>query len=63
MTRKDYELLARVVKRERDSWNENNANLVAIDTCYRFALGLAHELEKDNPEFNRAKFIKACGLV
>ena len=62
MTRKDYELLARVVKRERDSWNENNANPIAIDTCYRFGEGLAYELEKDNPRFDRAKFLKACGL-
>ena len=62
MTRKDYELIARVVKRERDSWNENNANPIAIDTCHRFGEGLAYELENDNPRFDRAKFLKACGL-
>lgn len=48
MTRKDYIIIARAIK---------NAESVA-ELAYR----LADAMQADNPEFNRTKFLKACGL-
>ena len=48
MTKKHFELIARVL-----SENTDHAALVC-----RFA----QELAKENPRFNEKKFIEACGL-
>jgi len=50
MTRKDYELIARVIDRAKF----NNIDQLARD--------LATELEKENPRFDRARFLSACGV-
>lgn len=50
MTKKDYELIARALRREIGS------GYVAI------VESLAHELWLDNERFNKEKFEDACGL-
>lgn len=50
MSRKDYELLARVIA--ADSSVE-----------YSFAWSLAVALKADNPRFDTARFLKACGFL
>ena len=50
MTKKHYELLARVIK--------NNLDKVEIS----YIEALANELLADNPNFNELTFFKACGL-
>ena len=53
MTRKDYQLIADVFKAHQDGGDR--------DIVVRgLALSLAIELQKDNPRFNKAMFIKAC---
>ena len=58
MTKKDYEMLARLL---------NTAMLQAgkKQELVKFALSLTTELERENPAFSREKFAYACtkGLV
>jgi hypothetical protein len=61
MTRKDYQLIAGII---------NNANYTARkfkDTSgegmlEHIANELSDELAKDNPRFDRARFLTACGV-
>lgn len=55
MTRKDYVLIAEAIRRENDApgYAEKNRGVV-----YAIAAALASE----NPRFDRARFLKACGL-
>ncbi len=52
MTRKHYVMLARVI--ERNAANSFDVFMLAHD--------LANELKNDNPRFDRAKFLEACGV-
>ena len=59
VTKKDYELIARVL-------NEMHDNYVGDDwtingTIYLYANNLAIAMSKENPNFDMAKFMKACG--
>lgn len=66
MTRKDYVKLAAavtatkayIVAREPD---EDHANM--IDGASLVAEHLADTLAADNPRFDRARFLKACGVT
>lgn len=61
MTRKDYELIARAIKasmdgaRYRGSDTERNA-------IREVAKNIAGALQADNPRFDWARFLSACGL-
>lgn len=58
MTRKDYELIARTIK---DSLAPNRQPIdMALDRF--FAGRIALELKRDNANFNREKFLRACGV-
>lgn len=52
MSRKDFEMIARVVRYFR------SRNLVVPGLGEAFA----DELEKTNPRFDRQRFLKACGV-
>ena len=53
MTKKDFELIASVIKAHQDGGDK--------DTVVRgLALSLSVEFKKVNPRFNRARFIQAC---
>ena len=75
MTRTNYIAIAAQLRREREAWT--NIGVVPADyqrggnDAYRrgarhavanVALRLAHELEKDNPRFDRPRFLRAAGL-
>ena len=51
MTKKDYVLLANVI-----------ARLTHPLTVGETAVSIADSLAKDNPRFNREKFLQACGV-
>ena len=53
MTRKDFELVARVIK-EQDLCKEDRFDLVS---------DLADEFKEANSRFNPKKFFEACGVV
>lgn len=57
MTRKDYELIAGVFA--------GFAQMVDINETIGadIAEDLADEFEAENPRFNRARFLKACGVI
>lgn len=57
MTRKDYVLLAEAIKAavEATDYPERLGALLAANE-------IAHRLQQDNPRFDRARFLKACGL-
>ena len=53
MTRKDFELIASVIRGHQDGGDE--------DVVLRgLALSLSVEFKKNNPRFNRARFIQSC---
>ena len=57
MTRKDFELIARVISKLHPA--ENHISLELMDLSEAFANALAIT----NPLFNRKKFLKACGVA
>jgi len=55
MTRKDFQLIANILK--------SHADVAASDckgTVRAIALDFAQELQKTNPRFNVQRFVKAC---
>lgn len=59
MTRKDYELIARAIRRSADA-DRSTLRLAAIETV---AVLLAVDLAEGNPRFDRARFLAACGVA
>lgn len=74
MTRKDYELLATVLKRYTDSDNDNWTHLESagleppekdramLQRTRLIVRDISAALANDNPKFNPNTFLKACGL-
>lgn len=61
VTRKDFEAVAKVIKQERDTAihiGDEGARITTVG----IALGLAHVFAEANPRFDRAVFLKTCGL-
>ena len=58
MTRKDYQLIASVIKQTYKNEDQQVAE-VAIQTV---AVSLAAQLKKDNPNCKAALFLQACGV-
>ena len=59
MTRKDYIRFAAMLKQERVF---KGGSLAQDMIMARFTAKIADIFEQDNPRFNRAKFLKACGV-
>lgn len=55
MTRKDYILIADVIKQNHAPHNDS-------ETLWRVACALADVLENDNPRFDHSRFMQACGV-
>ena len=55
MTRKDYELIASILRR---AWNGNACR----DTVAAIARQFALELAVQNERFDEKRFLKACGV-
>ena len=60
MTKKDYELIARVIKQYLD--NGDNDQLDGIGGADKLVRMLTEALQKENTRFDKQKFLKACGL-
>jgi hypothetical protein len=62
MTKKDYELIASILKGAQNyeaTFNDNEKGAKAIEgITHTFATMLAHT----NPRFDRARFLTACGV-
>ena len=55
MTRKDYIMNAKTIKGHTDGKEDH--------VMRGFALSMVIELQKDNPRFDRARFLTACGVA
>ena len=54
MTRKDYVMIAKTIKGHIDGKDDH--------VMRGFALSMVIELQKDNPRFDRGRFLEACGV-
>lgn len=59
MTRKDYQLIAQAINAPFVSDSLDMSDYAERE---RIANRLADSLKADNPRFDRARFLKACGL-
>lgn len=55
MTRKDYVMIADILKGQQKAHND-------LETIEEIAYSFADVLEEDNPRFDRHKFLVACGV-
>lgn len=64
MSRKDYELIAAALREQVDAWPASGGEVVnlVIAVLVNTIESFADALEKDNPRFNRERFLSACGL-
>jgi hypothetical protein len=60
MTRKDYVMIANSIKASRDNWEGFTPE--AQEAIEGLARSLATKLQSDNPRFDRARFLDACGV-
>jgi hypothetical protein len=60
VTRKDYVLIAGAIRRATEL-HRLNRMYGAADAILRAAAEIADDLARDNPNFDRALFMKACG--
>jgi len=59
MTRKDYVMIAEILKFNRRDFNEGEDGLSLLNILsHQFA----NSLQDDNPRFDRARFLTACGV-
>ena len=59
MTRKDFEAIAAILAEQHSHDSNSHDYLVIYDT----ANDLADYLATRNPHFDRARFLRACGLL
>ena len=59
MTKKDYELIARNIAQVQREFRGVEDGINAIRDV---AVFIASDLERDNPRFDRERFLKACGV-
>ena len=57
MTRKDYVAIASCIKFQYDGQTPAGRDALKL-----VARDIADEMARDNPRFDRARFLKACGL-
>ncbi len=65
MTRKDYELIAACIAQARQATEigrNEKARTSGVNAIRLAAIGTASGLLKDNPRFDRERFLQACGF-
>jgi hypothetical protein len=60
MTRKDYVLIAQVIEGAMQNWEGFTPE--AKEAITGLARSLSRKLEDYNPNFDRARFLEACGV-
>lgn len=61
MTKKDYEVLAKVMRDSRVEYSAAPQQTIVTEQWERTLGELVKALQKDNPNFKPNKFRKACG--
>lgn len=62
MTRKDYEMIAKALKTQIEisrTYSEQDGEFAVVN----IAFDLIEDLAKDNPRFDKDRFLKACGVI
>jgi len=59
MTRKDYELIAAAIREEVNLWRDGSESQHMVG---KTAKAISTALAKDNPRFDRDRFLRACGI-
>ena len=59
LTRKDYKAIADIINNERADFQEGEDGYAVLNII---SSQLSHYMAQDNPNFNRAKFLEACGV-
>lgn len=59
MTKKDYELIATAILESKNDMQDHPVRMAGANQTAR---RIASYLAKDNPRFDRTKFLKACGI-
>lgn len=63
MTKKDYIAIAKVVKEEYERYSpEDPERICVLESLETIAINLAGVFSSDNPRFDRARFLQACGV-
>lgn len=68
MSRKEYRAIAEAIRQTHELWAEEYPpdkrppHVAASDALYGLAMRLSVELGADNPRFDAARFMKACGF-
>lgn len=60
MTKRDFELIADVILGEHK--RHKYADVAVLDAVDNVAIEFADRLRRTNPAFDRARFLKACGV-
>jgi hypothetical protein len=60
MTRKDYVLIAEILKASNENWEGFAPE--GCEAVVGLARSLAFRFQMDNPRFDRARFLDACGV-
>lgn len=65
MTKKDYELIADEFKQQLDNIaiTDNEYDKGRYDTWYILVMNFSNTLADDNPQFDRERFLQACGVM
>lgn len=64
MTKKDYVLIAEVIRREYVACDQTtNSGQAMAEATKDVAYSLAEALKKENARFDYSRFAKACGIV
>lgn len=65
MTRKDYEAIALLIRAQQRPSKPDPDGYVAEhnNAVENAAFALSYYMEADNPRFDRARFLKACGVT
>ena len=70
MTRRDYELLADIMRQQidrklkrDDADRKADPNLSGLTALYMAARALANRLAENNPRFDKVRFLTACGVL
>lgn len=58
MTKKDYELIANEINKDFYTWRR--PSIIEKEGMFAIINAVANALEKDNPRFDRERFIEAC---
>ena len=63
MTKKDYNIITKAIWRAGYIKDKNQVRQQAKTDARRLiAINLATDMKQNNPNFNRNKFIEACGI-